>query len=184
MPLVAANVEVALTGAAYFAALGSALPTDSVTAWPAAYTDLGYIDANGVTQSPTDTTTDIVAWQNHLLVRRIISKSETTFKFHLLETKKSTKELYNKSSAITGAPGAYVLTVKNPGTDIRVFGFDVIDGAKHTRIVVPTAEVTARGPITYKADAAIGYDVTISSYPDSVGTIAYEYSADAAWGMS
>lgn len=182
----ALNVEAALTGAVYVGQPGATppAPTDAASAWASGWYDVGYIDDKGVTESYSDQTTDVIAWQTHLLIRRIISKSEATFKFTMLETKQTTLELFHKSSTMSQSGGVYQLSVVNPGSEIRAFGFDIIDGTKHTRIYVPTGEVTQRGNVDYKANGAIAYEVTVTAYPNSSGAVATKFSADAQWGYS
>lgn len=184
----ALNVAVGLTGSVMVAPLGTALPTDSASMWDPAFVDMGFLDDNGIDEGHSDTSTEIIAWQNNLLVRRMITKSELTLKFTMIETKGSTLSLYYKNSTLTktgsGGSAAYALAIKNPGSQIQAFGFDIIDGDNLQRLVVPTAEVTDRGDISYKSDTEIGYQVTISAYPDSTGTVAYKYSTQASWGES
>ena len=55
---------------------------------------------------------------------------------------------------------------------------EVRDGAKTVRIVLPDAQITERGEVTYKTDEAVAYDVTITAYPDKNGVKAYIYLDD------
>lgn len=181
MPLNASAVRVAMTGAAYVAPIGTTAPTDSTSPWPAAAVDIGWVSEDGITESNSTETTEIKGWQGGQTVRKVISSSEMTFAFAAIETSKAVLELYHKGSKVTTTDGKSVLAVKAPGPDRRMFGFDVIDGSTHVRIVIPDGEVTETGEITYKSDEAVSYELTITAYPGSDGTVAFKYSDDPAW---
>ncbi|MFD9629794.1 phage tail tube protein [Streptomyces violascens] len=181
MSLNANAVRVAITGAAYVAAPKSKLPTDATTAWDAAFTDIGWISDDGITESNSADTSEVKGWQGGQTVRKVISSSEMTFQFTAIETSKTVLELYHKGSKVVTTSGKSVLAIKAPGPDRRSFGFDVIDGNSHIRIVVPDGEVTETGDITYKGDEAIGYELTVTAYPGADGTVALKYSDDPAW---
>ncbi|GGV54211.1 hypothetical protein [Streptomyces spectabilis] len=184
MPLNANAVRVAITGAAYVAPPKSKLPTDSTSGWDAAFVDIGWISDDGITEANSTDASEIKGWQGGQTVRKVISSSEMTFQFTAIETNKTVLELYHKGSKVATASGKSVLAIKAPGPDRRSFGFDVIDGNSHIRIVVPDGEVTETGDITYKGDEAIAYELTITAYPGADGTVAYKYSDDPAWGVA
>ncbi|MEW2034903.1 hypothetical protein AB0901_30930 [Streptomyces roseifaciens] len=184
MPLNANAVRVAITGAAYVAAPKSKLPTDATSPWDAAFTDIGWISDDGITESNSTDASEIKGWQGGQTVRKVISSSEMSFKFTAIETSKTVLELYHKGSKVTTASGKSVLTIKAPGPDRRSFGFDVIDGNSHIRIVIPDGEVTETGDVTYKGDEAVVYELTITAYPGSDGTVAIKYSDDPAWAAT
>ncbi|MCX4687227.1 hypothetical protein OG401_23465 [Kitasatospora purpeofusca] len=174
-------VRVAITGAAYAAPKGTTAPTDATTAWPAAAVDIGWISDDGITESNSADTTEIKAWQGGATVRKVVSSSEMTFKFTAIETSKTTLELYHRGSKVTGTSGKAVLAIKAPGPDRRMFGFDVVDGTSHIRIVIPDGEVTEVGDLTYKGDEALAYELTITAYPAGDGTVAIKFSDDPSW---
>lgn len=182
MPLNANAVRVAVTGAAYTAPKGTTAPTDSTSPWPAAAVDVGWISDDGITESNSADSTEIKGWQGGQTVRKVISSSEMTFSFTAIETSKTVLELYHKGSKVITTSGKSVLAVKAPMPDRRMFGFDVIDGSSHIRIVIPDGEVTETGDITYKSDEALAYELTITAYPGPDGTVAIKYSDDPAWG--
>ncbi|WP_162890447.1 hypothetical protein [Streptomyces olivoreticuli] len=181
MPLNANAVRVALSGAAYVAPKGATAPTDATTAWPTAATDIGWISDDGITESNSADTSEIKGWQGGQTVRKVISSSEMTFQFTAIETSKTVLELYHKGSKVVTSNGKSVLAIKAPGPDRRMFGFDVIDGNSHIRIVVPDGEVTETGDITYKGDEAVSFELTVTAYPSADGTVAIKYSDDPAW---
>ncbi|WP_461296335.1 phage tail tube protein [Streptomyces harbinensis] len=174
-------VRVALTGAVYVAPRGTSTPDSSDTSWPTGFVDLGWISDDGIAENNSADTSEIRGWQGGQTVRKVISSSEMTFAFTCIETSRAVLELYHKGSKMITTNGASVLAIKAPGPDRRTFGLDVIDGDSHIRIVVPDGEVTETGEISYRSDQAIGYQITITAYPDASGVVAYKYSADPAW---
>ncbi|MEU7584432.1 hypothetical protein AB0B50_43410 [Streptomyces sp. NPDC041068] len=174
-------MRVAVTGAAYVALPKSKLPTNATDNWDPAFTDVGWISDDGITESNSTDATEIKGWQGGQTVRKVISSSEMTFAFTAIETSKTVLELYHKGSKVSTTSGKSVLAIKSPGPDRRIFGFDVIDGSNHIRIVIPDGEVTETGDITYKGDEAVAYELTITAYPGADGTVAYKYSDDGSW---
>ena len=170
------NVLVALTGGIVTGPTSATAPTDADSAWAGDFTDLGYISEDGVTESPSDDSTEIKAWQNGQIVRRMITGSSTTYQFTLIETTADGLELYHKGSVVTPeGGGAASIAVKNPTNDRRSFGIDVIDGDNLVRLYIPDGEVTERGDIVYKNDEAIGYQLTVTAYPDDEGIHTYKF---------
>lgn len=178
------NVRVALTGAVYSAPKGTTAPTNSTTNWAVGWVDLGYVSEDGITESYSDDNTTIKAWQGGATVRSMITSSEATFAFTLLETKGAVLERYHKGASVTGngaTPTGAVLNVSSATADERAWGFDVVDGTNHIRIVVPRGEVTERGEIVYRNNEPVSYSLTITAYPDDDGNVAIKYANDLAW---
>src|SRR5690606_39474609 len=57
--------------------------------------------------------------------------------------------------------------------DRRSWLFDVYDGNVWERFFVPEGEITERGEITYAQGEMVGYEWTISTYPDAAGNLVY-----------
>jgi len=174
-----AKIRSAVSGIVSVAPTGTTLPTDATTALNVAFTDVGEIGEDGVEESWDDSQTDIRNNAGYV-VRSIISQTSGTIQFTMLETNSTTLELYYKGSSITGS-GPYALAIKPPQADRRSFVLDTLDGTIKERLVLPSAEVTARGPVTHAANGAKQYQVTVTAYPDSSGNVAYKYSPDTAW---
>jgi hypothetical protein len=171
------NVRVALTGAIYVAPVVTAHPANAIASWPAGWIDLGWIGEDGITEGYSDDSSEIKAWQNGTTVRRVISATQATLKFKCIETKPDVLELYHKGGTVTAGG----ITVYTPTGDERAFGFDVLDGQHHMRIVVPRGEVTERGEITYKNNEPVAYELTVAAYPSSTGVLLVKYSDSADW---
>lgn len=185
MALQSAAVRVGITGELNVAPVGTAAPTSSVSALNAAFVGLGYVNEDGVTESYEDTIEDIIAWQNATVVRSTTTESKATLQLTLIETKGEVLELFHKGSTVEAVgAGQWKIDVLAAQADPRAFVLDVVDGAKHIRISVPNGEVTERGEIVYANGEAIGYNVTITCYPDSSNVVLTKFSDDANWGYS
>lgn len=181
------NVRVALTGAVYTAPKGTEAPTDATSPFGEDWQDLGYLSDDGVEEAYADDVTDIVAWQGGAIVRKVISGTDATFSFTCIETNKTVLELYHKGSTVETTPGlggdpdVHSMDVKVAQPDRRAFAFDVVDGDEHIRIIIPDGEVTERGAIVYQNAEPIGYELTITAYPDSSGVLCTKLSNSASW---
>jgi hypothetical protein len=98
---------------------------------------------------------------------------------HLRSSRRSrpTKEVlarYHKGSTITptSAHGFSTIEIAAAQADSRAWGFDVVDGTNHIRIILERAEVTERGDIVYNNSDAIGYEMTVTAYPNDTGVVA------------
>jgi hypothetical protein len=185
MTLNAAAVRIGITGELYSAPTGTARPTTSTDVLNAAYTGLGYISEDGVTEEPDDNVERIVAWQNATVVRANTTESTTTLQCTLIETKGAVLEAYHKGSTVeVVSAGQWKIDVKAPTEDRRQWVLDVIDGTKHLRFDVPDGEILDRGAIVYANGEAVGYEITITCYPDANNVLYTKYSDDANWGYS
>jgi hypothetical protein len=140
-------VLVALTGAVLSAPAGTAGPVDPTTAWAAAWINLGWISEDGVTESYSDDSNEIKAWQGGTTVRTVITGSTATYQFTAIETNKEVLARYHKGSTVTADVGNTFSTIEiaSAQADSRAWGFDVVDGVNHIRIILERAEVTERG---------------------------------------
>lgn len=163
MAVNSANVEVAVTGSVSYAPTGTALPTDATTALNAAFKDVGYIDSNGVVRSHSVDVNDITAWQNADVVRKVVTKDTLTYKFVMLESNDTARQLYYGNIDT----GTHVVNGVG-GIGIRgAWVLEVHDGAKIIRKVIPDAQVADWDDVTYASGDAIMYGVTLTVYPSS-----------------
>lgn len=163
MALDSDNVRVAVSGAVYVAPTGTTAPTDSGSALDAAFVDLGYVSADGITETIDRSTNQIRAWQNGSLVREITSEGTYSVEMTFIETKEDVLELYYGGS-VTG--GAIEIDPASSGGR-KSFVIDVVDGSAVERIYIPAGEITSVGERTLASGEAIGYQVTITAYADT-----------------
>lgn len=177
------------TGGAFTGPAGTALPTTEATALNAALHLLGYISDAGVTQHIANSTTDIVAWGGDT-VRKIVTTEDVTFDFTMIETNAESQRAYYGSDNVTvtaatvSAGEKLAIEVRSGVLPIQPWVFELKDGARTGRIVVPLAQVSSRGDIAYVDNSAISYPTTLAAYPDGDGVKAYIYWDDGVFASA
>jgi len=166
----AADVRIGYAGKAYLAEEGTLAPADIAAAWPAGWEDLGLISEDGLTEGNDQDRTDIAAWGYDAPVRTQIIKRVTTFQIKFLETSPRVISLYYAAplgdmveSGSGASQSVNFVQGQTPAPYTRALGLDIVDGSRWFRFVIPRAEVTERGQITYKGDEAVSYDVTFTT---------------------
>ena len=165
-------------GAIFTAPVGATLPTSVTDAKDPAFKGVGFISEDGVTNSNSAESTDIKAWGGDIVMSPQEGK-EDKFHFVMIEALgKTPKEVVYGTSNVTGDINSGI-TVKanNSAPEERSWIIDInMRNGVITRIVIPKASVAELGDIVYKDNEAVGYEVTISAYPDADGNTHYEYS--------
>jgi hypothetical protein len=162
MALDSDNVRVAVTGAVYVGATSAAAPTGSGSTL-SGFTDLGYVSADGITETIERTTNQIRAWQGGALVREVTSEGTYSVALTFIETNQDVLELYFGSTITNGELDGD--PTQSGGR--KSFVIDVVDGDIVERTYIPAGEITAVGERTLASGEAIGYNVTIVAYADT-----------------
>src|SRR5690554_5557938 len=163
MALNSSNVRVAVTGAVRVGATTATPPTDAETT-PDGFDDLGYVSEDGVTETRERSTEQLRAWQNADVLREVVTEASINYTLALVETKPETVELYY-GVPVAAVGSVSIVPARTGGR--RSFIIDVIDGEEFIRAYIPSGEVTEVGDQVYAAGEPIGYEVTITAYPDS-----------------
>ncbi|HLP97655.1 MAG TPA: hypothetical protein VK149_04340 [Sideroxyarcus sp.] len=171
MALSATNVRVGTTGAIYSGATTASAPT-SATSSLTSFTELGYVHSDGVTETRDRSTSQIRAWQNSDLIREVVTESTATFQFVLLETNKAVIEAFY-GSTVDSASGGIEINPNATGGK-KSFVIDLVDGADVIRTYIPVGEILSVGDVVYQNGEAVGYDVTVTAYTDSVKGYAFK----------
>lgn len=167
----------AVGGAVYMAATSATLPTATGTSLGTAFTSLGYISEDGLTHSNSPESETIKAWGGDVVLTPVTGK-EDTFSFTLIEAlNPDVLKLIYGSSNVTGTLAAGI-TVNAKAEDMEAHAF-VIDmvmrNSAAKRVVIPNGCVSEVGEVTYADGEAVGYEVTVTAFPNSSGVTHYEY---------
>lgn len=168
-------------GYAYWAPAGTALPTDSATALPAAFKLLGYLSEDGLTIT-TDTDTTEVKDANGQTVMKVITSYAESYQFAMLEVLRAeaAKLRYN-TDAVNGSDRKMTIKHQMPSDEgfVLVFEIAMSDDIKD-RLVIGNATRAEFGDRQVHAGDAQMYDVTVSANDMGNGVAAIEYIGVAA----
>lgn len=167
--ITASDIRVANRGRVMVAPKGSAVPTDTTTAWDTAWSDLGYTDEKGVVLSKKDSKTAIKAWQSVSPVRYILTDRDIHFTLVLEQWNKKTLAVYSGEglNAVV-ANGAILNEYKlsfspTPSAQEMMFGVEWSDDVNTVThrifssrtLVTDTADI----PISHAGAATLGITV-------------------------
>lgn len=167
------------TGCLYYAPADTALPADATTALPAAYTCVGYLSEDGVTNA-TDTDTTDINEMGGIKVLSEISGYGETWQFNMIETNEASLKLRFGTANVTGTADKLTVYHAIPSGESLVLVFEIaMTGNRVKRIVVADGTITEFDDTTYSAGDAIGYGVTMSANPSDLinGSTSVEYIA-------
>lgn len=180
MPTVLRAADLAVVGtngAGWCAPLGTAQPASPSTYPPAPWLALGAISDDGLVIGFDEDSQQFTPWGQTTPFRTVITSSVRTFQITAWETNRPiVKSLMFRQEVADLAPVSGVVRFSESATavpDRRAFMFDVYDGDVLERFYIPEGEITDRGDTTFKQDEMVGYEWTISTYPDSAGITVY-----------
>ncbi len=179
-------------GAIFFAPAGTALPTDATSSLSAAFTCLGYVTEDGVTESVAEEGDDIQAWGPEDVMHSQTSYSKT-LTLNLLETSKPAvlQFVYGKDNVTINLDGSLkwrdtgkilprgvfvVETLHNNGGDTPRY---------HRKIYGDSQFVDRSGDHTYNNSDPLSFPVVVKAYKfadpaDDVKTYSIDFMSTAS----
>lgn len=143
----------------------------------------GYVNEDGVTITPSETTETIRDWALNV-VRRILTEFDGTIAWTHLELSLGALKNYMGDGQVevveaTDAHGTQTRSaIAGKERPTKAWYFKVKDGERRIVVFVPHGQVTERGEIPLTASGAVTLPVTLSTYPDKVGNSIYIYTDD------
>ena len=176
------------TGAIKHAPLGTTLPslssiTKASVTLDQAFVGDEYVSEDGLTLAPSMSTTEIKDWSG-ATVRKVLESFDGTLSWTMIST---------NEGALGVAFGADHITTQNASTthgkqvmvelgaflpEAQSWVFLMKDGNARIVVLVPNGQVTEVGEVTFAANAAVGWQVTLSTYPDDSGNCIYIMTDD------
>ncbi|MEW1630841.1 phage tail protein [Streptomyces sp. NPDC089173] len=169
------NIIVATAGKAYAAPVGTTFPTGPEVAWPAGFTDMGFITPDGLEEALAEERTQLDAWGEDAPVVDLAKKRTQTFKLVFRETTAQLLSLYyqvqmdnmTSTASAVGPPATkQFLSFGSGSTQDTVeiaLGLDVIYGGKRHRIMIARCGVSDRGARKHSADDSSNYELTFTA---------------------
>lgn len=177
-----------VTGAIKHAPLGTTVPdlaniTKAAVTLDNAFTGDEYVSEDGLTLSPSMSTTEIKDWSG-ATVRKLLESFDGTISWTMISTNAGAMQIAFGSENVTevaateqhgkqvkAALGAYL-------PEEQAWVFLMKDGDARVVIAVPDGQITEVGDVTFASNTAIGWPVTLSCYPDSNGKCIYIMTDD------
>lgn len=166
-----------LAGAIFVAPIGTALPTDAVTALDAAFQSVGYISEDGVTNANGADSEAVREWGGRAVFYNE-GEREDTFAFSMIEAMRLQvlKIVYGEDNVSGDLDTGITVKAGSTTRENHVFVIEeILNGDVAKRTVIPFGKLTALEDITYNRTDPVAYPVTISALPDEDGQTHYEY---------
>ena len=145
----------------YLAPIGTALPTSIDDPLDPAFEAVGWLNEDGIKQSPSGSKTKLRGHQGGRVVRTRMTETGTEFAFVALETKRQTESLWEDQKSATVANGVETV-VSKAGQKVSarvavVDLYDADDDTIHERRVYERWEITPDGDREFKLGDITGY---------------------------
>ena len=177
-----------VTGAIKHAPLGTAIPTladitKAAVTLNQAFTGDEYVSQDGLTLAPSMSTTEIKDWGGST-VRKVLESFAGTLSWTMISTNEGALSIAFGTDHVTAvaastAHGAQVQAALGAYLpEEQTWVFLMKDGDARIVIAVPDGQITEVGEVTFASNAAVGWQVTLSCYPDSSGNSIYIMTDD------
>ena len=177
-----------VTGAIKHAPKGTAIPaltdiTKAAVTLNQAFTGDEYVSQDGLTLAPSMSTTEIKDWSG-ATVRKVLESFDGTLSWTMISTNAGALAIafgadHVTTAAATTTHGAQVQAALGAYLpEEQAWVFLMKDGDARIVIAVPDGQIPEVGEVTFASNAAVGWQVTLSCYPDASGNCIYIMTDD------
>jgi len=151
--------------------------------------DSGYVNEDGVTITPSDTTESIKDWSG-AEIRRILTEFTGTIAWTHLELSAGAARNYfgedqvSSTVATTTSGSQMKASLGKNSLPVKAWYFKVKDGDRRIVVFVPHGQITSRGEIPLTATGAVTLPVELATYPDAAGQNIYIYTDDGVFASA
>ena len=178
-----------ITGSVLYAPVGTPLPTSSYATLNSGFTDLGYVDENGLKQKEDRSNTDVFVWGGDLLgtLQEKYSRTMSFKLYQFLDSNVLAAGYGHNNVSVTYATGSEgnETAVKMNSQILDTLSW-VFDGYYYTaagfealvRVVVPVGRITQVGDVDLTNKAFMSIEATLKAFPDAQKNHGYLYVND------
>lgn len=173
-------------GAIRRAPLGTEVPDTATEVLPSEYKSGGYVSNAGVTITPEYSTTGITEWGG-AEVRKVLESFSGTVSFAFIQIGKDEAELIFGTDSVTETAATLTsgkqlkIAIGARLPEAGVWVFNLKDGKKAARVILPNAQPITASEITLVANDAIALGTELACYPDSDGNSIYIMTDDGVF---
>lgn len=166
-------------GAIFRAPLGIKVPTDpAVELDPSIFECMGYCNEDGLTEAEERETEELKAWGGDILQKPQSSFSKQ-YTFIPIETNKEVLKARFGSKHVDEDEAIMHVAHTSDELEHCVWVFDLLlNDHMISRKIVENGQVTEMGEIVYNGQDPVGYEMTMSVYPNGNNTYVDEYILD------
>lgn len=174
-------------GGVYSGPLGSTVPADEVAAIDAAVTPLGLVSEDGLQSGGERNVEAIKDWAGDVIAQLQTEHSSrftfTLYQVYDVDVQKTVFGDANVTTTPATASAGTKTVVTETGEELphRVFVFDMKNGEKTVRIVIPVAKITTIEELPFVAGALQGFTLTVEAFKDDEGVKVYRYYDDGVF---
>lgn len=190
----AVNANSVFVGAPDQATTGAILSGPVLTVVPAGIDDVvfsglqdsGYVNEDGVTITPEDSTESIKDWSGSE-IRRILTEFTGTIAWTHLELSAGAARNYFGEDQVEVTPATAThgnqmrASLGKNSLPEKAWYFKIKDGDRRVVVLVPRGQITSRGEIPLTSTGPVTLPVELATYPDENGQNIYIFTDDGVF---
>lgn len=179
------STEEGVVGYAYTYPVGEVAPTSTTAARPTGSEDLGYVSQDGLSITIDRSSENIMDW-NLDAVRKLLTEHSATITFTIISWTLPGLKAYFGSENVTETADEIIVKVNSKSIGDRGWIFNLKDGDRKRRVVIPVGSLASQGEITFVKGEQTPLEIELEALVDSFGEKIYIYTQKegttaAAW---